>query len=66
MDRIDCPYCDRIGSLYAERVIRGHDVLTVYFCDACHSEWDEREGEPPPERPRTRLPMTSRDKTGRS
>src|SRR5687767_3551671 len=60
--RIDCPYCGRIGSLYPERVIKGPSQLTTYFCEVCHAEWDEREGEPPPATPRRRLPKTRRDK----
>ena len=63
MTRLDCPYCDRIGSLYAERVIQGPSSLTTYFCDACHAEWDEREGdETTPGVPRRRLPKTGREK----
>ena len=63
--RVSCPYCGKIGALYQERVIRGTDVpLTTYFCDACRSEWDERDDDAePPEQPRTRLPKTHKDKT---
>ena len=64
MTRVDCPYCGKLGSLYPERVIRARDVLTTYFCDACYSEWEEREGDTaPPREPRTRLPKTRRDKS---
>jgi hypothetical protein len=67
MTRIDCPYCGRLGSLYPERVIKGPSALTTYFCDACHSEWDEREDdETPPPSPRRRLPKTREDKQAES
>lgn len=62
MARVDCPYCGRLGSLYAERVFRGPASLTTYFCDACHAEWDEREDGQPPDTPRRRLPKTREDK----
>jgi hypothetical protein len=63
MSRVDCPYCSKIGSLYAERVIQGGAALTTYFCDACHREWDEREGDERRTllRPRTRMPKTRHD-----
>jgi transposase-like protein len=60
--RIDCPYCGNLGSLYPERVLRGQDALTTYFCDNCNSEWDEREGEAAPKAPRKREPKTRQDK----
>jgi hypothetical protein len=64
--RLDCPYCGKIGSLYPEHIIRGETAVTTYFCDACHSEWDERENERTvPARPRKRLPMTRQDKDAR-
>ena len=65
MTRVDCPYCGRIGSLYQERIIRGREVpLTTYFCDACSSEWDEREDDAvPPKHPRKRAPKTRHDKS---
>ena len=56
MSRVDCPYCGNIGSLYSERIIRAREVpLTTYYCDACRSEWDEREDNvAPPKHPRKR------------
>lgn len=68
MTRVDCPHCGKLGSLYAERIVRGQTSVTTYFCDACHSEWDEREGEPRRElpKPRKRLPKTRQDKQSES
>ena len=48
--------------LYAEHVVRGEDSVTTFFCDACHTEWDEREAGRPIGPTRTRLPKTRRNK----
>ena len=67
MSRIDCPYCGELGTLYPERVVRGQDALTTYFCDKCNSEWDEREGDAAvPKNPRKREPKTRQDKQSES
>jgi hypothetical protein len=63
MARIDCPFCGKIGSLYIERMVRGHTAVTTYFCDACYFEWDERDGDERRQllRPRKRRPKTRHD-----
>jgi hypothetical protein len=68
MARVDCPFCGKIGSLYAERIVRGQTAVTTYYCDACQSEWDEREDDERREvlRPRKRPPMTRADKQSQS
>jgi hypothetical protein len=65
MPRVDCPFCGKLGTVTGERIIQARTAtLTTYFCDACHSEWDEREGEKAPlAQPRKRPPKTHRDKS---
>ena len=64
MARIDCPFCGMLGTLHAERVIQARAALTTYFCDACHTEWDERDdgSANPAFPPRKREPKTRSDK----
>ncbi len=50
--RVDCPYCGRLGTLRGERIIKAKAALTTYHCDACNTEWDEREGDSTPQMPR--------------
>ncbi len=66
MVRVDCPHCGQLGRVTGERIIRAGSTLTTYFCDACHTEWDERETDSTPLNLRTREPMTRRDKQTRS
>ena len=63
MGRVDCPFCGVLGRVSSERVITGDAALTTYFCDACHTEWDER-ADRMPASPRKREPKTHKDKTG--
>jgi hypothetical protein len=59
MPHVDCPYCGKLGTVTGERVIQGQNSLTTYFCDSCHNEWDEREGEGGRRsEPRQRAPRT--------
>ena len=63
MARVDCPHCGKLGTVTGERVIQARTVtLTTYFCDGCHTEWDEREGDGNPLAIRTRPPKTRQDK----
>jgi hypothetical protein len=63
MAHIDCPYCGHLGTVTGERVIKAVAALTTYFCDACHSEWDERDDERGQRVGlRSRPPKTRRDK----
>ena len=65
--RVDCPFCDHLGTVTGERVIRAQTAtLTTYFCDACHTEWDEREGDTGPSALRKRPPMTTGEKQSAS
>ena len=63
MARVDCPFCGTLGMVSAERIIHADGALTTYYCDACHTEWDEREGDSRPLMRRSRPPKTHRDKT---
>jgi hypothetical protein len=63
MTRVDCPFCGMLGRVSAERVIQSSDALTIYFCDECHAEWDQRDNDPTPLNRRTRQSKTHRDKT---
>jgi hypothetical protein len=63
MARVDCPHCGMLGTVTGERIIQARSVtVTTYFCDACHTEWDEREGDGSPLSIRTRPPKTRKDK----
>ena len=37
--RVQCPRCKRTGLVRSERVIRGSDASTEFFCGACLHEW---------------------------
>jgi hypothetical protein len=50
-----------LGTLTMERVIQGAAGSRTYFCDHCHHEWDERDGDGKPTNPRTRLPRARGD-----
>jgi hypothetical protein len=63
MPRIDCPHCDIIGRVSAERIIHAADALTTYYCDACRCEWDESDSGARVGKIRTRPPKTYKDKT---
>lgn len=41
--RIRCPYCDRVGFVRVERIIRGTREQTQYYCGSCNQGW-RREG----------------------
>jgi hypothetical protein len=47
----------------AERLYRGSDALTTYYCDQYNTEWDETEDDPRPLNLRKRPSKTHRDKT---
>ncbi len=47
-------------------MIKAVTTVTTYYCDACHTEWDERDGHAGPLLPRKRPPKTHRDKTTES
>ena len=66
MPRIDCPHCGKLGLVSSEHVIKAVTTVTTYYCDACHTEWDERDGHAGPLLPRKRPPKTHRDKTTES
>ena len=63
MMRIDCPFCGQLGRVSGERIIKSESALTTYYCDACRTEWDERERDRTPLHRRERPPLTHRDKT---
>ena len=63
MMRIDCPYCGVLGRVSIERMFKGHSALVTYYCDACHTEWDQREDDDKALNPRQRPSKTHRDKT---
>jgi hypothetical protein len=36
-----CPHCRRSGLIRSERIIKGEDSATYFFCGACSFSWEE-------------------------
>jgi hypothetical protein len=43
MPNRNCRHCGKAGLVRTERIIKGPDATTLFFCGGCNLEWEERD-----------------------